>query len=1098
MAYVNFHCHSSFSDGHLPPEQLARRLAQSGVRFAALTDHDTVEGQAPFKAACAREGIGFVPGLEMSAQTTFGEVHLLAYGFDPEHEQLKGLLASVARKDRSAIAEGTPWGRSVHRAKPADEVIRIVHQAGGTVFLAHPLDQARDFERLNALVRELRAHGLDGLEAFYAPYGVEDIASLAALAERSGLLVSAGTDYHGPGIARLSALGVEMPHEDWGKFRKRLFGVTSNGSTMPPPATSSGRKRTPRLAWAGFSLRIVLPTLVALALLVVPVFTYLVPAFEEALLARKREMIQELTSSAWSILAEYHDEERAGRLTRVEAQQAAIARVKYLRYGREGKDYFWITDMHPNMVMHPYRSDLDGQDVSAFTDPMGNRVFMEFLRVARERNEGYLEYLWQWKDDPGRMAPKQSYVKLFQPWGWVIGTGIYLEDVRAEIAALTNRVIHITLALAVIVALLFLFVARQSLHMERQRGAAEDALRESHEKYRALVEASKDGTMMVVGKRLVYANHTLLALLGYSADEWALLDLDDVILDHGEVPGATPWLVAAIEEGNAPEPVEAQLRRKDGATQDVLLTTERITWGDKRGLILMVKDLAAHKGYLAALDEMSKHEALVADLQTPLLSLNEPVSHFMRPLPSCDLNTSIANAAMTMTQHDGSAILVTGPAGGEGVGLVTDSDFRKRVVGRGLSTERAVLEIMSAPLTSIWSGAPGYEAIRVMRENGQRHVVVRDDTEKVVGVVRNQEIQELDRYPLALLSHSIMVARSTDELTSHRSKLPILVKALVDAGAKPQYITRAITAVADAVTRRLVTLAVDELGPAPVPFVFFALGSQGRGEQTLLTDQDNAIIYDPPPGDEGRGIHEYFVALGERTCAGMQRAGYPLCEGGRMAQNPRWCAPAARWQAYFSEWIGTAEPASLLDFNIFFDIREISGADRLAAALRQHIRTELKRTPRFFVHLAQNALHHKPLLGFFGTIMATPDDYSKEPTFNVKDAMAPIVSFARLYALHGSINAANTVERLRQLRASGALSPSSHDEILTAYNLLMALRLRHQVESMQTGLSPSNQIGTKRLTQIELTTLKQVFVQITALQKRVASDFLGGEWTQRG
>ncbi|MEK7703315.1 MAG: cache domain-containing protein, partial [Myxococcota bacterium] len=608
MAHVNLHCHSTFSDGTLSPEQLAQRLATEGVRVASLTDHDTVEGLAPFKAACAREGIGFVPGLEMAARTSLGEVHLLAYGFDSEDRALKTLLASVARKDRSALAPGSPWSRTTTRAKAAQEVIRVIHEAGGRVFLAHPLDQTRDLDRLRSLVLGLKVDGLDGIEAIYASYSADEIATLTTLAQSAGLLVSAGTDYHGPGIPRLSALGVEMPSAVWEKFRTSLFSHSSAGLAAPLGEKAAVRHAAPQLKWTGFILRIVLPTLLAIGLLVVPVFTYLVPAFEEALLARKREMIQELTSSAWSMLAEYHAEERSGRLTRADAQQAAIARVRSLRYGKEGKDYFWITDMHPNMVMHPYRSDLNGQDVSAFTDPMGKRVFMEFLRVARQDNEGYLEYLWQWKDDPGRMAPKQSYVKHFQPWGWVIGTGIYLDDVRAEIAALTSRIIHITLALAVIVSLLFLFVARQSLHIERQRGAAEDALRESREKYRALVEASKEGTMMVQGTRLAYANQTLLALLGYSEDEWALLDLGDVIFDRSDTPGTLSRLVSGVEEGASPETAEAQLRRKDGAIQEVLLTTEQINWGEKRWLMITVKDLTANRGYLAALDQMSKRE----------------------------------------------------------------------------------------------------------------------------------------------------------------------------------------------------------------------------------------------------------------------------------------------------------------------------------------------------------------------------------------------------------------------------------------------------------------------------------------------------------
>jgi signal transduction histidine kinase len=139
------------------------------------------------------------------------------------------------------------------------------------------------------------------------------------------------------------------------------------------------------------------------------VFALIVPAMRETLLDRKREVIRELTQSAWSILAEYDKEVAAGVLSKPEAQRLAVLRIEHLRYGKEGKDYFWITDMAPRMVMHPYRTDLNGQDVSGFRDPKGNPVFLEFVRVVKEQHEGYVEYVWQWKTTPPGSA--ESYVK---------------------------------------------------------------------------------------------------------------------------------------------------------------------------------------------------------------------------------------------------------------------------------------------------------------------------------------------------------------------------------------------------------------------------------------------------------------------------------------------------------------------------------------------------------------------------------------------------------------------------------------------------------------------------------------------------------------
>jgi len=137
---------------------------------------------------------------------------------------------------------------------------------------------------------------------------------------------------------------------------------------------------------------------------------------------QKRLMIRELTESAWNVLSRFEAEERAGTMTRAEAQNAAIAQTRNLHYGQESKDYFWIIDMHPRMVVHPYRPDLEGSDLSGFEDPAGKHLFVEMVDVVREGGSGYVDYMWQWKDDSARIVPKLSYVKGFEPWGWILWT----------------------------------------------------------------------------------------------------------------------------------------------------------------------------------------------------------------------------------------------------------------------------------------------------------------------------------------------------------------------------------------------------------------------------------------------------------------------------------------------------------------------------------------------------------------------------------------------------------------------------------------------------------------------------------------------------
>ena len=353
-----------------------------------------------------------------------------------------------------------------------------------------------------------------------------------------------------------------------------------------------------------------------------------------------------------------------------------------------------------------------------------------------------------------------------------------------------------------------------------------------------------------------------------------------------------------------------------------------------------------------------------------------------------------------------------------------------------------------------------------------------------------------ERHHPALLWRAIRAAGGVEEIARHRSELPRLVQGLVDAGERPRSTCRAITAVSDAVAQRLLLLAEAELGPAPAPFAFIVLGSGGREEQTLVTDQDNAIIFDPPAGTDPTAAQAYFSAVGERVCDWLDQVGYPLCKGGMMARNPRWCAPLAVWKEHFSGWIHAAEPKDLLDFNTCFDFRCIHGDEGLAVALRRHVLTEIAGTPSFFANLARNALHHRPLLGFFGKIVADTAAHGSQRTFNVKEATAPIVSFARLYAFRDGVAETSTFDRLGRLRDTGVLTPADGEEISQAYRFLMSLRLAHQLEDVRAGRAPTNHIGLEVLTQVEETVLKQVFLQIAAFQKRIAFDFLGGEWAQ--
>ncbi len=220
--------------------------------------------------------------------------------------------------------------------------------------------------------------------------------------------------------------------------------------------------------------RIFLPVVLTVLLFILTIFLLILPTMEARMMEGKREVIRELVLSAWSSLDGYARQERQGVMTRDKAQALAIGHLRGLRYGQDFKDYFWINDMQPRMIMHPYRPDLEGTDISTFADPAGKRVFLSCVEIVRTKGAGYVDYQWQWMDDPLRIVPKISYVKGFEPWGWIIGTGIYVEDVHAQISAITRKTTLICILILILIILLSTHIVWHGMKVTREKKRAEE------------------------------------------------------------------------------------------------------------------------------------------------------------------------------------------------------------------------------------------------------------------------------------------------------------------------------------------------------------------------------------------------------------------------------------------------------------------------------------------------------------------------------------------------------------------------------------------------------------------------------------------------
>ncbi len=1178
---VDLHCHSDLSDGYFSPELVAEKLSAAGIKFAALVDHRRVDGLERFRQAFARRGGVAITGVELDARLDNVGLHILGYGFDPEK-----IINTPAMKTEVS----------------AEQAIDNIHQAGGKAFLAHPFQSFETEPELRAALEVLTEQGLDGIEAAYGKYSRAEQEMLTRIADKSELLISGGSDFHGPAADDHIPPGIEMDTKRWKNFRDSLALFEGRKSD---DANNISSDAPPAFSYRRFLSRIVLPALLAVGLYIASWFALFLPIVESGLKEREREMIRELTNSAWSILAEYQHEVEAGRMTIEQAQTLAIERIRYMRYGKDDKDYFWITDMTPTMIMHPYRTELEGSDLNKFQDPSGLNPFKQFVEVVKNKQSGYVDYVWQWKDNPNRREPKESFVRAFEPWGWIIGTGVYLEDVEEDLAAITGKLIDVSVIITLLVGALLFYISHSSLRFEKRRQQAERDLRKSHARYEALVSASRDGTLMLFDGKCTFANPTFQRMTGYTSEEIAMLHADDLF----EPTENTADEVGTLLEGNEPpEQFEAILKTKNGERLQTLLLPSRVQMYDQTGYIVVTRDIGRSKKIEVALGESrvrfqtltqninmgvfraeakpdgkiieansvacklfgiasdadqrsvvlkdifedpdrakalfqdladsneahnftfrprhrdgasttlalsaslvrdpsgqpryldaivedisarereaSEQQRLLEELQTSLLFLNEPVRHFMRELVTCDIKEPVSEAARKMSQQNFSALGVT--AGNELVGLVTDHDLRERVVARGLAADRPLREIMTAPLVEIPDTALVYEAFLTMRENRCRHLIVRDTAGNIAGILRNKELARFHAYSPAVLAREISQAKNLRAVADLSRRMPRLIKTLIDSGAQPQNISRTIAAVNDAVLTRIIELTIAELGEPPLPFVFLALGSVGRREQTLASDQDNAILYADPDPQLATDTADYFHKLGQNICEWLDEAGVKKCPGNMMASNPQWNRPLKNWKKLFRHWIMEPNAEELLKFNIFFDFRAQYGDTALENDLQNYIGHVLQNHAPFFLHMARNTLALKQPLGLFGQIRG---DSNTADTLNLKESVASIVHFARLYALRHNIRETHTVRRIDAIAQNAHMRPDTHRDIIAAYHSLMTLRFRAQSQKLANNEAPDNMLPLGDLPQVDTSMLKQSLNQIATLHKKINFDFLGG------
>ena len=438
----------------------------------------------------------------------------------------------------------------------------------------------------------------------------------------------------------------------------------------------------------------------------------------------------------------------------------------------------------------------------------------------------------------------------------------------------------------------------------------------------------------------------------------------------------------------------------------------------------------------------------------------------------------IGAAARLMRSRRISCLLVA-DEDGRLAGMVTTADMTARVVAEELEAATPVSAVMSVSPRSLGPDSTVLDAVLEMSERNIGHLPVLE-ADRIVGIVTRTNLIHRNSLSAAGMVRDIGRQSSVDGLKQAIARLPQALAQMVGSGFDVRTMGQMITNLTDVLTRRLLALAQETLGPPPVPYLWMACGSQGRQEQTGLSDQDNVLILDESyePAEHGA----YFEALARRVSDGLNACGFVYCPGDMMATNPKWRERPIVWRSYFRDWIDRPDPKAQMLASVMFDLRPISGTVALFDGIRADTLDRARRNSLFRAHLIANSLKHVPPLNLFRGFALIRSGEHKNTVDMKMNGVVPIVDLARVFALDAGVEAVNTRDRLVAAREAGSLSAGAAEDLVAAYDLIGRVRLEHQARMIRQGEPPNNFLAPSTLSALERNHLKDAFNAIKSLQ----------------
>ncbi|WPC72354.1 DUF294 nucleotidyltransferase-like domain-containing protein [Vibrio porteresiae] len=450
-------------------------------------------------------------------------------------------------------------------------------------------------------------------------------------------------------------------------------------------------------------------------------------------------------------------------------------------------------------------------------------------------------------------------------------------------------------------------------------------------------------------------------------------------------------------------------------------------------------------------------------------------------------NATIQETAIKMAEENISSVLIIDPdimddnedEASPIIGIITDRDLCRRVLVAGINHDECVSEVMTSEVISLDHNAYVYEAMLTMLRYNVHHLPILKERNPI-GIIEITDIVRYESQNSLLLVSSIFQQHNIDDLAQVAAQVKSSFVRMVNEDANSHMVGTAMSTIGRSFKQRIIELAEENLGPAPIPYCFLALGSMGRDEQLVVTDQDNAIILDDTYDEKLHG--QYFADFAKFICDGLDKCGYTYCTGDIMATNPMWRMTRREWEACFADWIDDPNPKALLNASIFFDLDGVAGKLKWAEQLNGFIVRRARRNNRFLACLARNALNRTPPLGFFKSFVMEKDGRHNNSINLKRRGTAPLADLIRVHALAVGSRAKNSFERLDDIIAAGILPKGRGEDLRDALEFISMVRIRHQAFDVEQDQEPDNNIEPENLSDFERRNLKDAFQILSSAQ----------------